>query len=79
VILQHGISGPARISRHLWRMCLALFFATAFFVLGRQKIMPSFMRGSPLLLLARLRPWRDGLLAVQGPARQPVQAPWIES
>src|SRR5207248_11708719 len=37
VILRGGISGAARIARHLWRMCFALFFAAASFFLGQQK------------------------------------------
>ncbi len=45
VILQGGISGAARIARHLWRMCFALFFAAGSFFLGQQKVMPVWMRG----------------------------------
>jgi len=32
VILRGGVSGAQRTARHLWRMCLALFFATSFFL-----------------------------------------------
>jgi hypothetical protein len=56
VILRGGISGAARIARHLWRMCFALFFAAASFFLGQQKVMPAFMRGSPLLVIPALAP-----------------------
>jgi hypothetical protein len=56
VILRRGISGIPRISRHLWRMCLALFFASSFFFLGQQKVMPMWMRGSPLLFVPALAP-----------------------
>ena len=56
VILRGGISGAQRISRHLWRMCFALFFATAFFFLGQQQVLPKFMRGSPVLVLLALAP-----------------------
>ena len=31
VILKGGLSGAARIARHIWRMCLALFIATGSF------------------------------------------------
>lgn len=56
VILRGGISGVARIARHLWRMCFALFFAAASFFLGQQKVMPAFMHGSPLLFIPALAP-----------------------
>ena len=56
VILRGGISGAARIARHLWRMCFALFFAAASFFLGQQKVMPAFMHGSPLLFIPALAP-----------------------
>jgi hypothetical protein len=52
VILKGGISGAARIARHLWRMCFAFFFATSFFFLGQQRIMPAFLHGWPLLVPA---------------------------
>jgi hypothetical protein len=56
VILRGGISGVARIARHLWRMCFALFFAAASFFLGQQKVMPAFMHGSPLLFIPAFAP-----------------------
>lgn len=56
VILHRGISGAQRIARHLWRMCFALFFTSAFFFLGQQKVMPVFMQGSPLLFVPALAP-----------------------
>ena len=56
LILRGGISGAQRIARHLWRMCFALFFASAFFFLGQQKVMPAFMHGSPLLFVPALAP-----------------------
>src|SRR5205814_7606394 len=56
VILRGGISGAARIARHLWRMCFALFFAAASFFLGQQKVMPAFMHGSPLLFIPAFAP-----------------------
>jgi len=52
VILKGGISGAARIARHLWRMCFAFFFAASFFFLGQQRIMPVFLHGWPLLVPA---------------------------
>jgi len=40
--------GGFRIKRHLWRMCFALFIATASFFLGPSRRLPAFLRGSPL-------------------------------
>jgi uncharacterized membrane protein len=56
VILKGGIYGVSRIARHLWRMCVAFFIATGSFFLGQQKIMPSWMHGSPILLGLALAP-----------------------
>ncbi len=56
VILQGGISGAARIARHLWRMCFALFFAAASFFLGQQKVMPVWMHGAWYLYVLALAP-----------------------
>lgn len=51
VIARGGLSGVQRISRHLWRMCFAMFIATGSFFLGQQKVMPEWMQGSPLLFV----------------------------
>ncbi len=41
VVLAGGISGTARIARHLWRMCVALLFATgSFFTNALPRILP---------------------------------------
>jgi hypothetical protein len=56
VIVRQSVSGKQRIYRHLWRMCLALFFATASFFLGQQKVMPPSIRGSLLLWVLGLAP-----------------------
>jgi uncharacterized membrane protein len=56
MILRGGIAGAARIARHLWRMCFALFFATGSFFIGQQKVMPAFMHGSPILFLLGMAP-----------------------
>jgi hypothetical protein len=50
-IARGGLSGVQRISRHLWRMCLAMFIATGSFFLGQQRVMPEWMQGSPLLFV----------------------------
>jgi hypothetical protein len=54
VIRRGGVSGGARIARHLWRMCAALLLASFSFFLGQQKVMPLFMRGSPLFYVPEL-------------------------
>jgi uncharacterized membrane protein len=56
MIRQGGVSGSARITRHLWRMCFALFLATGSFFLGQQKVMPVALRGSPALAVLGLAP-----------------------
>ncbi len=44
VVLAGGITGGARIARHLWRMCTALFIAVASFFLGQQQLVPQALR-----------------------------------
>jgi len=55
-ILRSPLSGKQRISRHLWRMCVAFFIATGSFFLGQQDVMPAAMRGSPLLFVLAFAP-----------------------
>jgi hypothetical protein len=55
VILQGGISGAARIARHLWRMCFAFFFAAGFFFLGQPRV-ATFFHKSPVLFVPALAP-----------------------
>lgn len=49
MILRGGVAGVARTSRHLVRMCLAMFMATASLFLGQAKIFPPAVRHSGLL------------------------------
>ncbi|MGK2963443.1 MAG: hypothetical protein ACSLFK_15080 [Gemmatimonadaceae bacterium] len=44
-----GLTGAARITRHLWRMTFALFIAAMSFFIGQAKVFPEPMR-IPLLL-----------------------------
>ncbi len=53
VILKGGISGPARIARHLWRMCLALLVAALSFS-AQPKAQPVGLRGSPIWMIPSL-------------------------
>jgi hypothetical protein len=57
LILKGRISGAPRLSRHLWRMCVALFIASGSFFLGQQRVMPVWMRGSPLLFVPTFAPF----------------------
>lgn len=45
-----------RLSRHLWRMCFALFIATGSFFLGQQDVLPQAVRGSLILLVLAFAP-----------------------
>ncbi len=45
-----GLTGSARVTRHLWRMTLALLIAATSFA-GQPKAIPPFLHGSPLVLL----------------------------
>jgi uncharacterized membrane protein len=55
-ILRGGISGSARIARHLWRMCAALTIASGSFFLGQQRLMLASMLGSPWLFVPVIAP-----------------------
>lgn len=57
MIARGGISGRPRITRHLWRMCFALFIATGSFFLGQQQVFPAFLRGSIFLMVLALLPF----------------------
>jgi len=54
LVLRGGISGAARIARHLWRMCFALFVAAGSFFLGQQQLFPAPLRNSPVLFVPEL-------------------------
>jgi hypothetical protein len=56
LLLRRGLSGVARISRHLWRMCFSLFIASGSFFLGQQQVMPAWLQGSAWLFLPALAP-----------------------
>lgn len=48
-IFRRVISGRQRLSRHLWRMCFAFFFATTSFFLGQRDTLPVAVQQSPIL------------------------------
>lgn len=56
MILRGGMSGSARIARHLWRMSAALTIASGSFFLGQQRIMPASIQGSPWLVVPVIAP-----------------------
>jgi uncharacterized membrane protein len=49
-----GIRGSARLRRHLWRMCTALFIAAASFFLGPVRRIPEPLRIAPLRFIPLL-------------------------
>jgi len=51
VIRSGPLTGTARIARHLWRMCFALFIAALSFFIGQAKVFPEPIRIRPLLAL----------------------------
>ena len=54
--LRRALTPKQRISRHLWRMCFAFFIATGSFFLGQQDVLPSSLRGSPVLFILGFAP-----------------------
>ncbi len=54
MILRGGLSAMQRITRHLWRMCVALLIATFSFFLGQQQVFPVSLRGSPILFVPEI-------------------------
>ena len=57
MLARGGISGRPRVTRHLWRMCCGLFFATGSFFLGQQQVFPALLRGSIFLTVLALLPF----------------------
>lgn len=55
-VLRKRLTTAQRISRHLWRMCVAFFIATGSFFLGQQDVLPEAVRGSPILFVLGFAP-----------------------
>jgi uncharacterized membrane protein len=51
-----GLQGPPRLKRHLWRMCFALWVASASFFLGQANVVPEPLRTPILLAVPVLTP-----------------------
>jgi len=56
MLLRRRISGTQRVARHLWRMCFALFIASASIFLARQQLFPALLRKTGVLLLLSFLP-----------------------
>ncbi|HEX8527109.1 hypothetical protein [Allosphingosinicella sp.] len=56
-IIARKLTPVQRLSRHLWRMCVAFFIATGSFFLGQQDVMPEGARGSPILFVLAFAPF----------------------
>ena len=57
LLLRRGLAaGTQRIARHLWRMCFALFIASASIFLARQRVFPAILRTTGVLALLTYLP-----------------------
>lgn len=56
MMVRQGIAGTQRIARHLWRMCFALFIASASIFLARQQLFPAIIRKTGMLALLSFLP-----------------------
>lgn len=54
LILNRGVSGATRLTRHLWRMTIALFIAANSLFVGQQQIFPKAVQKSGLLFVPAL-------------------------
>jgi hypothetical protein len=54
LILRRGISGTRRLTRHLWRMCVALLIGATSFFLGQPQFFPASLRGSFILFVPEI-------------------------
>ena len=55
-MLMRGVSGKQRIARHLWRMCSALFIASASIFLARAHLFPSLLQKTGVLSVLSFLP-----------------------
>lgn len=56
VLARRTLSRPARLARHLWRMCLSLFIASGSFFFGQPRFQPEWLIESRLNLVFALTP-----------------------
>ena len=73
LLLNHGVIGPARLRRHLWRVCLAMFITVLSFFIGQAKVLPLWLVQTKLnimpvlVTLAYLIFWLVKMRARKGP------------
>ena len=56
MLVRRGISGTQRTARHLWRMCFALFVASASVFLARAHLFPAVLQKTGALVLLSFLP-----------------------
>lgn len=56
ILARRTASGPARLSRHLWRMCASLFIASGSFFLGQMQFLPAWVTDSMIHFVLALAP-----------------------
>ncbi len=56
VLLRGKLEPAARVSRHLWRMCVSFFIASGSLFLGQPQVFPGWFNNSPLPLLLAFAP-----------------------
>lgn len=56
MLIRGGITGSARLARHLWRMCFATFIAAGSIFLARQHLFPAVLRRTGVLYLLSFLP-----------------------
>ncbi len=56
MLVRGGVFGAQRIARHLWRMCFALFIASASIFLARPHLFPAVLRRTGVLFLLSFMP-----------------------
>jgi tetratricopeptide (TPR) repeat protein len=75
MIVRGGVSGSARVVRHLWRMCTALYIGVSSLFLGQPQVFPYAVRRTGVLVvpnvlvLAVLVYWLIRTLATRGRSR----------
>jgi uncharacterized membrane protein len=55
-LIRRELSGTARITRHLWRMCASMFFASGSLFLGQPQVFPEWFATSPMPILLAFLP-----------------------
>jgi hypothetical protein len=56
MLVRGSISGSPRLARHLWRMCFALFIASASIFLARPQLFPAILKTTGVLALLTFLP-----------------------